>query len=116
MNKIFIFVIALGFCSVANAACTGQVKIKELKPRTGGWVHIVAEGLDDIDVMNCGTNNYQGMLLNFNDTNGTKEGKQMMLSILLSAYMSGKSMELCSAGCDSQYSNYTRLDSINNMQ
>ena len=54
--KVSVGVIAIIFSSFVRAECTPLVKIKELKPRSEGWVHIVAEGLDDIDVMNCGTN------------------------------------------------------------
>jgi hypothetical protein len=97
----------------ALAVCTGPLTIAELWPRAGGWVHIVAEGVSDIDISNCGTNNRLGMLLNFNDSSGSADGKQMMFSVLLSALMAGRQLQLCSTGCDSQHTNYSRLDHIN---
>ncbi|MCP4490576.1 MAG: hypothetical protein GY820_25165 [Gammaproteobacteria bacterium] len=118
MNKYIVGLILLFITQSALSAsvCIDVVNIKELKPRSDGWMHIVAEGVSDIDIMNCGTNNSQGMLLNFNDSSGTQEGKKMMLSILLSAFVTGKSMQICSNGCDSQHPSYSRLDIINNLQ
>jgi len=116
--KRFIFVVVLNMLSiVANAAtCTGLVKIQQLWPRQGGWVHIQAEGITDIDIMNCGVHNNIGLLLNFNDTTGTLEGKKMLYSALLAAFTAGKKMELCSDGCDTQYPTFSRLSYINGLQ
>ena len=114
-KSIFLILLLLSSANV-NAACTDVVKIKELKPRVEGWIHIVAEGVNDIDLSNCGVNNDQGLLLNFNDNTGTKEGKQMMLSIIMAAFMAGKSMQFCSNGCDSQHASYSRLDLINELE
>ena len=100
----------------ANAACTDFVMIKDLLPRSGGWTHVVAEGLNNMDLSQCGTNNQDGLLINFNDSTGTEQGKKTLLSILLSAYAMGKLVKLCSTGCDTQWNAYSRLDSINGLQ
>ena len=116
MKNIIGSLVLILFSVSANAACTGLVKIEKLFPREGGWVHIQAEGVTDIDIMNCGRNNNLGMLLNFNDTSGTDQGKKMLYSTLLTAFSAGKVMKLCSSGCDSQHSGYSRLSYINDLQ
>lgn len=105
---IFFFLLSVA----SHAACTNFVLIKDLLPRSGGWIHIVGEGQSNMDISSCGTHNHVGLLLNFNDTSGTEVGKKAMFSILLSAHASGKSVKLCSSGCDSQYPLYSRLDYI----
>jgi len=116
MKNILSFFLLISVCATSNATCTDPVKIQDLAVRTDGWIHVKAVGLADMDIMNCGKNDHTGMLLNFNDSYGTIEGKQLMFSTLLSIYMSGKSVQLCSGGCDSQHTVYSRLDSINNIQ
>jgi hypothetical protein len=116
--KSAVAIVCLILFGTANAAdtCTDFVKIKELLPRSGGWIHIIAQGAPNMDISRCGINNYVGMLLNFSDSSGTDPGKKAMLSILLTAYASGKAMKLCSSGCDSQFPNYSRLDFINGIE
>lgn len=116
MNRTtVIFLIASSMSTSVYAACTHIVEIEKLWPREGGWVHIQAKGVSDIDISNCGQNNYWGMLLNFNDKHGTSDGKKMLLSSLLASFTSGKKLKLCSNGCDSQFPKYSRLSHIDHM-
>ena len=116
MKKLISILLLSLISTTSYAACTGLVRIEQLMPREGGWVHIKAAGINDIDISNCGVHNDIGMLLNFSDTNGTVEGKKLMYSTLLTAFTAGKQMKLCSTGCDSQHTNYSRLSYINELQ
>jgi hypothetical protein len=103
----------------AGYVCTPPVKIKELWPRNGGWVHIVALGINDMDISNCGRHNETSMILHMghaNDTNATIEGKKMLYTTLLKAFMEGKTMELCSYGCDSVFTDTTTLSHIDGLK
>jgi hypothetical protein len=97
----------------ASAACTGNVAIAELAPRDEGWIHVIAAGGINMDLNGCGNTGSYGLLLNFNDTGGSPEGKRALLATLLAAQASGKLLNLCSARCDSQHSAYSSLTSIN---
>lgn len=105
---------ALSFA--AMGACTGNVKIKELWPRSNGWVHIVAENVSDIDLANCGNHSSTALLLNYNDSHGSLEGKKMLYSAILAAFTAGKTLRLCSDACDSQHPSYSTLTRIDGMQ
>jgi len=104
------------FSVTVYAECTSLVRIESLWPREGGWIHIKAVGVNNIDIMNCGAKNDLGMLLNYNDISGTLEGKKMLYSTLLAAFSAGKMMKLCSDGCDSQHPVYSRLSHIDDLQ
>lgn len=101
--------------SVFAANCTGMVTIKELWPRQEGWIHVVAEGVTNMDISNCGNTGATGLLLNYNDSTGSLEGKKMLYSTLLAAFASGKLMRLCSARCDSQFPTYSSLTHIDGL-
>lgn len=116
MRKIFIITLLTLQSVSAMAVCTGLGKIEVLWPRSDGWVHVKMEGLQNMDIMNCGQGGDKGMLLNFNDSHGTIQGKQMLYSTLLAAFMSGRQLQLCATACDSQHSAYSRLHAIDNLQ
>lgn len=100
--------------NVANAQdeCTAPSKIKSLYPRDGGWVAVEVEGLANADISSCGNSGPSGLLLNYNDTTGSLQGKRMVYSILLLARINGASLVLCSDGCDTQHPSYSRLSHI----
>ncbi|BBA33795.1 hypothetical protein sS8_1841 [Methylocaldum marinum] len=100
----------------AIGACTGQVKIKELYSRSGGWVHVVAENVSDIDLANCGHHNSTALVLNYTDSHGTLEGKKILYSAILAAFTAGKTLRLCSDACDSRFSSYSTLTDIDGMR
>ena len=106
----FLFVVST---MQAFAACTQQGKIEHLMPRDGGWVHVKMEGVTNMDLNSCGAAGPEGLMLNFNDTGGTPQGKEMMYSTLLAAFFAGKTLQLCSSACDTQHTQYSRLDTIN---
>ena len=108
----FVFFMLLSSSAHSTHVCvTG--KVGKLLPRNGGYVHIVIDGVDNIDLKNCGQGNYYGMLLNYNDTTGTVELKKLMYSSLLTAYSSGKEVTVCATGCDTQIPSYSRLEYLN---
>jgi hypothetical protein len=117
MRRIACLRFALLACGVgwgyeALAACTGSVTIAEFYPRDGGWVHVLAAGVPNMDLFGCGNTGPFGLLLNFNDTGGSVEGKKLLWSTLLTAHASGKRLMLCSSRCDSQYPGYSSLTHI----
>lgn len=116
MKHVAIGLLMMSISAQVYATCTDQVRIKELWPREAGWVHIVGEGVANMDLRGCGNNSSQGMLFNFNNTSGTPEGKMMLYSLLVAAYTSGQTMKLCSASCDPQHPEYSRLTHINSLQ
>ena len=114
--KLVAFILLIIFSSQSLADCTPPGKIERLWPREKGHIHIQMSGIENMDISNCGNGGATGLLLNFNDTGGTKEGKQMLLSSLLAAFTAGKTLQLCSYGCDSQYSDYSKLNAINRLE
>jgi hypothetical protein len=112
MKYFAALIVSIAITTTVNAAATPLVRIKELRPRAGGFIHVVAEGQSDMDITNCGRNDFLGMLLNFGDSTGTEAGKKAMFAILLTAYAQGTPVILGSNGCDSQYPSYSRLDYI----
>ena len=113
--RVFSFICLMSAATNASAACTAIGTIEKLWPREGGWVHISMEGRENMDLMNCGTGNKLGLLLNLNDTGGSLEGKKMLYSTLLAAFVSGKKLRLCSLECDSQYPWYSKLSHIDEL-
>lgn len=113
-----IIVLLLVIPAVSNAAtvCTQNTRIAALYVRDGGWMHVKLQGLDDSDISNCGNHSSIGLLFNFNDATGTLEGKQMLLDVILEAKRSGDLVRLCSTGCDTQHTNYSRLTYIDVLQ
>ena len=99
----------------AASVCTGPVKIKELKARHLGWVHVVIEGIYNADIKSCGNQTDVGLLLNYNDSTGSVEGKKMLLAMLMSAKATGKNVRLCSDGCDTQHPAYSRLSHLDEL-
>lgn len=113
MKKITLVVFLSLFSILAHAAaCTGYVKLQKFYPNEAGYIHILAEGVADMDVMNCGIHSDAGMLLNFSDSSGTEMGKKVLYTTLLTAYTTGKIINLCSSGCDSVHTRYSRLSYI----
>ena len=96
----------------AETICTAQVKVTELYPREGGWTHVRLEGIADADLSNCGNHGSLALLLNYNDTVGTLDGKKILLATLMAAKMTGEPIRLCSTGCDTQHPSYSRLSHI----
>lgn len=106
----------LSLSCFGETVCTPKAKIKTLWPRSAGWVHIQLEGVDNMDIKNCGAGGVAGLLFNFNDSSGTNEGKKMMYATLLASFMSGKELSICSYDCDSQHPSFSSLDEINYLQ
>jgi hypothetical protein len=72
------------------------------------------ENMNNMDLQNCGNNSKWGLMLNYNDTSGTPEGKKMLYMTLMAAKMTNEKINICSSGCDSQHSAYSRISYINN--
>jgi hypothetical protein len=113
-TTLLILIFLYGSSANADAICSGLVKIKELAPRDGGWVHIIIENVSNADLQGCGNNSKMGLLLNYNDTSSPIEGKKMLFATVMAAKMSGTKLNLCSTGCDTQHPKYSRLSFINN--
>ena len=114
--RFLVFACLLGTTTYAKAVCTEIGTIEKLSPREGGWVHVQLEGRSNMDLMNCGRGDALGLILNLNDTGGSLEGKKLLYSTILAAFTSGKQLRLCSSACDSQFSSYSKLDSIDDLQ
>ena len=115
MRRIIFALFIVVYPAVSQAVCTGTTTIVKLAPREGGWIHVVGSGISDMDINGCGVHSEVGMLLNFGDSSGTLEGKKMLLSTLLTAFSTGKTLSLCSNGCDSQHPSYSRLSHIDEL-
>ena len=118
MNLSYSILAVFMFFASSHASasvCTGMVTVKEMYPRDGGWIHVVAEGVSNMDLNNCGHGGSTGLLLNYNDTHGSLDGKKMIFSSLLAAFTAGKKLNICSDSCDSQHPTYSRLSYINNL-
>ncbi len=115
-RKIAVTLLLAVFSVQANAVCTSLGKIEKIWPRSGGWVHVQLAGMSNMDINSCGAGGATGLLLNFNNSSGTSEGKQMLYSTLLAAFMAGKQLSLCSNQCDTQFPTYSVLTHIDNLQ
>jgi hypothetical protein len=109
--------VILCLCVASNVAfsetkCTELVAIKDVLVQSRGWMHVVLEGVDNSDLQHCGKETNTALLFNFNDTYGSPEGQEMLKTVVLSAWVTGEKLMFCSNGCDSQYSAYSRLDSV----
>jgi len=94
----------------AQLECTsGYLLIERLHVHITGWVHVELEGLGNADLNSCGTNSSTSLLLNYNDTTGTADGRTMMYSTILAAFNTGKKVKICSSGCDTQHPTYSRI-------
>lgn len=69
-----------------------------------------------MDIKSCGVGGESGLILNLNGSGGTLDGKRMMYSTLMAAFMAGKTLSLCSDACDSQHATYSRVYAIDNLQ
>ena len=115
MNKLVMLILFFTLHSnvFAQAVCMSSfMPIEKLYVRSGGWVLVQIEGLTNIDLKNCGSQSNIGVILNYNDTTGSVEGKQMVYSALLTAFSAGKRVQICSDGCDSQHPSFSRLSYV----
>jgi len=119
--KNMIRMIVMGFslymsCTTAMAVCTESVTIEKLWPSAGGGVHIQIKDMADSDLMNCGRHSIDALILNYNDSSGTLEGKKMLYTALLTSLVAGLKVKLCSSKCDSQHPDYSTLINIYEME
>jgi hypothetical protein len=109
-----LILLSMSIAAQSATVCTSLTRVTGLYPRDGGWIHVALQGITNGDISNCGNGGSLGLLLNFNDTVGSYDGKKMLFDILLDAKKSGERLQFCSTGCDTQHTNYSRLSHINN--
>jgi len=91
--KLLIFIFLISLTQISLAAWTGNQQVKVLKAQ-GNGIYLMLDGFVNNDPeIACGSNDF--FLLN--TSNGYKE----RVSFLLSAYMSGKSVNVSYYGCSS---------------